>query len=283
MPTRQSVQIPIQPWFMDHHFNGKTIFPAVETMLLLAGIAKNIRPDIHPEGMSGAGFSRLLEIPKRVPEVSALVEYSDDGETLCLKLLSRIQFKKMSRIMEHAEICFSTRPQPLSPVPQLAPTSGGFHIDAERIYRELVPFGPTYRSLVGKLHISNKAAWGMLQAPVLTRQQAMEKELGSPFPLDGAMHAACVLGQCVADFVPFPVAFASRYIHIPTRAGRQYQTTVVPVSRTENELVFDLSIFDTSGQPCETVKGLRMRDVSGGTITPPENLSRPAVFPQSRD
>ncbi len=281
MSTRQSLQIPIQPWFRDHHFNGKTIFPAVETMLLLATIAKKIRPDIYPGTMKRAGFSRLLEIPKDATEISALVEYDDDTDTLCLKLLSKLQFKRMSRVKEHAEICFSPRPEPLSPVEQLTATSGVLHLDAESIYKELVPFGPTYRSLVGELHISDRAAWGTLQAPVLARQQEMEEELGSPFPLDGAMHAACVLGQCAADFVPFPVAFASRYINQPTRAGKQYHTTVVPVSRTENELVFDLSIFDTSGQPCETVKGLRMRDVSGGAIKPPEHLPRLAVFPQS--
>jgi hypothetical protein len=33
--------------------------------------------------------------------------------------------------------------------------------------------------------------------------------------------------------------------------------------RTEDELVFDLDIFDQAGQVYETVTGVRMRDVSG--------------------
>ena len=283
MATRISVNIPIQPWFKDHHLNGKVIFPAVETMLLLAGIAKEIRPGIHPESMTGASFSKFLEIPERTAEFPALVEYDDGDDTLCLRLLSKIQLKTMSRIKKHAEICFRTHSEAPSPVEQVVEKQSEFSIDAETIYRELVPFGPAYHSLTGKLHISNSGAWGTLQAPDSTTQQKIAKEIGSVFPLDGAMHAACVLGQCIADFVPFPVGFSQRYIHKPTRPGQQYNTTVIPLSRTENELIFDLSIFDTAGQPCETVKGLRMRDVSGGTITPPKNLPRPAVFPPKHD
>ncbi len=280
MAPRIPIQIPIQPWFRDHHFNGKVIFPAVETMLLLAGFAKKIRPDIHPGSMSKARFSKLLEIPEKTEELPALVEYDKEDDTLRLRLFSKIQLKTMSRVKEHAEICFSTHPEPLSPVEQDRTNDTEFSIDTERIYRELVPFGPTYRSLTGDLHISAKAAWGTLQAPDLPTRQKMEKEIGSPFPLDGAMHAACVLGQCITDFVPFPIGFSQRYIHKPTRPGEHYDTTIVPVSRTEHELLFDLSIFETTGQPCETVKGLRMRDVSGGAVTPPKDLPRPAIFPR---
>ena len=283
MVTRIPIQIPIQPWFRDHHFNGKGIFPAVETMLLLASFAKEIRPDIHPGSMSEASFSKLLEIPEKTEELPALVEYDERDDILRLRLLSKIQLKTMSRIKEHAEISFSTHPEPLSPADQSTEKDAEFSIDAERIYRELVPFGPTYRSLTGSLYISSSAAWGTLQAPDLPTRQKMAQEIGSPFPLDGAMHAACVLGQCIADFVPFPVGFTRRCIHKPTRPGEYYHTTVISVSRTENELLFDLSIFDTAGQACETVKGLRMRDVSGGAVTPPKDLPRPAAFPPKHD
>ena len=93
------------------------------------------------------------------------------------------------------------------------------------------------------------------------------------------MHAACVLGQCVADFVPFPVGFAGRCIHSPTVAGGKYRCTVELLSQTENELLFDLSIFRESGEPCETIKGLRMRDVTGGMIKPAADLPRITAFP----
>ncbi len=284
MSSRLSITIPIQPWFRDHHFNGRTIFPAVESMRLLAGIAKVIQPDIHPESMTRARFLKFLELPEGVTEIATLVEHDGDGETLCLRLLSKIKFKKMSRIREHAEIHFRVHPElSPSPVKQRTAKRSEFSIDAERIYRELIPFGPAYRSLTGKLHMSNRAAWATLLAPDLPTQQNATQEIGSVFPFDGAMHAACIFGQCVTDFVPFPVGFSKRSIHTPTRPGEQYTTTVIPLSRTENEIIFNLSIFDTAGQPCETVTGLRMRDVSGGTLTPPENLPRPAVFPPKHD
>ena len=281
MASRKEITIPVQPWFRDHHFNGIVIFPAVEIMLLLASIASKKNAAIHPETMTRASFSKFLEIPEKTTELSALVEYEENGDDLCVRLLSRIQFKKISRIKKHAEITFSTHSfKKHSAGKQEKAKKADISIDAEQIYRELVPFGPTYRSLSGKLHISNKAALGTLQSPVLPQQQRMEKKLGSPFPLDGAMHAACVLGQCISDFVPFPVGFSRRHIHKPTRPGKSYNTVVTPVSQTKDELLFDVSIFDSAGTVCETVTGLRMRDISGGTIRPPEELPRLTFSPQ---
>jgi hypothetical protein len=41
------------------------------------------------------------------------------------------------------------------------------------------------------------------------------------------------------------------------------------LSRTKDELLFDLRIFDDQGHIFESVTGIRMRDVSGGKIKPP--------------
>jgi len=283
MSCRQSVQIPIQPWFKDHRFNGQTVFPAVESMLLLAGVAKELRPDMQIRLMSRASFSKFLVIPEEATELSVLVENDIDAEenSLCLRLLSKIQLKKMSRIKEHAAICFPAHSQDIEAITPIRATGDDIGITTERIYQELVPFGPSYRSLTGTLQISERGASGTLQAPRLTPRHKMEKETGSPFPLDGAMHAACVLGQCLTGFVPFPVGFKERFIHKPTQAGEQYATTVIPRTVTQDELLFDLSIFDRAGSPCETVKELRMRDVSRGTIRPPEDLPRLTFSPQS--
>ena len=98
----------------------------------------------------------------------------------------------------------------------------------------------------------------------------VREHLGSPFPLDGAFHAACVLGQRSADFVPFPVGFDRRIILRPKQPGSSYNTRVELLSRTRDELLFDLHIFDDTGQVYERVTGVRMRDVSGGKIKPPE-------------
>jgi hypothetical protein len=78
-----------------------------------------------------------------------------------------------------------------------------------------------------------------------------------------------VLGQRHADFVPFPVGFARRLIARPTQPGGSYLTRVELVSRTRDELVFNLKIFDGRGEEYEAVTGVRMRDVSGGKIKPP--------------
>ncbi len=169
--------------------------------------------------------------------------------------------------------------QAVSPLPLQKREDGDLLIDATKIYHELVPFGPSYRSIIGTLHLRNATAIAGLQAPRLSQKQKMEAIIGSPFPLDGAMHAACVLGQCVAEFVPFPVGFAERYIHKPTVAGTEYSSSVQLVKQTANELLFDLSIFELNGEPCETIKGLRMRDVTGGLIKPAADLPRITAFP----
>lgn len=282
MITRTTVQIPVQPWFKDHHFNGQAIFPAVESMQLLAGVAKEIRADIQITSMTEARFPKLLAIPERATELSVLVEYDEEKEDtgLCLKLLSKVQFKTISRIKEHAQIRFPMQPLETTVLQPFTAQDNDITIGTERIYQELVPFGPTYRSLTGVLHLTGNSACGSLQAPVLNHRHKMERELGSAFPLDGAMHAACVLGQCIADFVPFPVGFETRVIQRPTRPGERYNTTVIVTSKTEDELLFDLSIFDEEGKICETVIGLRMRDVSRGAIRPPDDLPRPAFFQQ---
>ena len=282
MSVRVDVHIPIFPWFRDHSFNGKVIFPAVETMLLLADMAKNVVPDLRPQNMLHARFLKFLEIPAGAKELSVLVECENSGDDLLVRLLSKIQLKKMSRIREHAELCFAKDTQELTPVKQMEIKGAESSIDAARIYNELVLFGPAYRTIIGTLYLSQSGAWTTLQAPDMQKMQKMQKmaaRLGSPFPLDGAMHAACVLGQCLTDFVPFPVAFDQRCIHQPTRAGERYTSTVVLQSQKEHELIFDLSIFDMKGDACETIKGLRMRDVSAGTIKAAADLPKLTAFP----
>ena len=266
MSSRLDIRIPVRPWFFDHHFYGKTIFPAVETMLLLAGCAKELAPEIEPRNMFRAQFAKFLEIPPGAEELPVLVEYEQAGDEICLKLLSRTRFKKMSRIKEHGTIHFSSFFQEPEPV-RIEKKEMDMSVRADRIYKELIPFGPAYSSIKGELLLSKNSSLATVQA-LETEQQPMEEIIGSPFPLDGAMHAACVLGQRIVDYVPFPVAFAQRFVHKPTRAGATYSVHVSLASQEEQELVFDLSLYDSSGIACETVQGLRMRDVSGGMVKP---------------
>jgi hypothetical protein len=68
------------------------------------------------------------------------------------------------------------------------------------------------------------------------------------------------------------VGFDRRIISRPTQPGGSYRTRVQLLSRTNDELLFDLQIFDDQGHIFESVTGIRMRDVSGGKIKPPEWL-----------
>lgn len=270
---RTSVEIPVRPWFADHCFNGKVVLPAVETMLLLAGEVAGSFPELDIRVMEGVRFGRFLELPPEGNVVSALVEWKklEDG-ALGVKLLSRVRLKSMTRLQEHGEIHFSpVRPERRASLaaPDSAPDAG-VRISARRVYQELVPFGLGYHTLQDELILGATSVRGILQAPAFGGNDAIAEKAGSPFPLDGAFHAACVLGQRSVNFVPFPVGFARRVIVKPTRPGARYGVWVEQRTRTHEELVFDLSITDERHEACESVTGLRMRDVSGGTIRPPE-------------
>lgn len=273
---RAPVAIAVQPWFADHCFNGKTVLPAVETMLLLAAGVVEAHPDIDIRVMENVRFARFLEIPEGSASVEALIECERKANgSILAKLLSRRQCTGMTRLQEHGEILFSPAQASRSHAPGIAPETpadDAITIPAELVYRELVPFGPRYHTLRDVLHLSGQSAWGTLKAPALPAPESKGKSLGSPFPLDGAFHAACVLGQRSVDFVPFPVGFARRVITRPTQPGGSYCTRVALLSLTQDELVFDLGIFDSQGQVYESVTGVRMRDVSGGRIKPPDWL-----------
>ena len=265
---RTPVNIVIQPWFQEHCFGGKAVLPAVETMLLLASQVAASYPEINIRVMEKVRFAKFLEIPSGTTTLPALVECAvvTDGRVQA-RLLSRLQFKAMSRIKEHGDIFFSSAGTENQPVPDIdpAPLSGLVtKVNVEQLYRELVPFGPNYQTLQETLYLSEHGAWGKLKAPQLPPLDSVQEMIGSPFPLDGALHAASVLGQQMVDFVPFPVGFDRRTIFRPTQPGSCYITRVIPVSRTNDELTFDLGIFDNGGQVHEMVTGVRMRDVSRG-------------------
>jgi hypothetical protein len=268
MNNRLPVTIPVQSWFKDHSFNGKTVLAAVETMILLAAESLKRYPDIDIRVMEDALFPKFLEVPQQQESLGALIEYeerSDGG--LQSKLLSQVQVGKMRRIKNHGEITFQRSRQSASQIEEIEfvhterPTQ---KITSEYIYQKLVPFGPQYHTLQGKLKLSDHGAWGKLRAPQHPFTNPVQKIIGSPFPFDGAMHAACVLGQQFVDYPPFPVGFRKRTIAKPTLPGAEYVVKVVPVSHSADEQVFDLGIFNVAGEVFETLRGLRMRDVRKG-------------------
>ncbi len=265
MDNRIPVTIPIQEWYKDHCFGGKTVFAAVETMIVLAAGAQQRRPDLNVCVLKDCRFAKFLEIPTDVSEIDALIEYSEDDEgRLQAKLLSQLQIGTMRRLKEHGELSFSSSPSFPASLPDLyeKPTSKPLkEIDAGIVYRDLVPFGPSYHSLQESLYLYERRAWGTLQAPKMPFTNPIQQKLGSPFPLDGAMHAACVLGQQYVDYAPFPTGFNKRIVFKPTQPEASYRTGVEMVSFTEGEQIYNLAIYDNEGDIHEAVLGLHMRDV----------------------
>jgi len=273
---RIEISIPVRPWYKDHCFGGRVILAAVEAMQLLAATVKAAYPQLDVRNMQAGRFAKLLEIPPDAARLDAVVELErgEKGE-VCARLLTRTQLKTMTRMTTHCELTFAAEAAHDKGAENGAAgpcTDAGMEVTAEEVYRDLVPFGPAYRTLQDRLFLDAESAWGTLWAPEL--EQSATHPLGSPFPLDGAMHAACVHGQRLVDFVPFPVGFAERQITKPTRAGERYRTQVHLHARTAEELVYNLRIFDQEEQVRETIKGLRMRDVSGGRIKPPAWIQR---------
>ena len=263
----------VQPWFRDHAVGGKIVLPAVETMLLLAAECRKVQPEADIATMEDVRFGKFLEIPETAANVDILVEYAatDDGR-IQTKLLSHKQLATMTRIKEHGEVFFPARgatirqeiPAEVDPTP---PSGTVKKISVDHIYLHMVPFGKCYQTLQGTLLLSESLAWGHLLAPELPCTYPGATLLGSPFPLDGALHAACVLGQQFVDFPPFPVGFAKRTILRPTQAGASYTTRVKLTSLADAELVFDLQVFDRHGQLYESVSEVRMRDVRRALTT----------------
>jgi len=273
---RTPITIAVRPWLHDHSVGGRTVLPAVETMLILAAHCATGYPHIDVRIMEDVRFGKFLEIPQAVQEIAGLVESIACGDgRVRVKLLSHVQFKAMARIKEHGEVAFlpssadDQAPKTIDPRPPTNPTS---EISVERLYREMVPFGPSYQTLQGILHLSDRQAWGELLAPELPFADPVQNLLGSPFPLDGALHAACALGQQHVGFIPFPVGFQRRRVVLPTQPGARYRAMVTMTSPPGDELVFDLAIFDDTGQLYETVTGLQMRDV--GSALKNENNQR---------
>ncbi len=100
--------------------------------------------------------------------------------------------------------------------------------------------------------------------------EADDQLLGSPFPLDAVMHAACVWGQRFAGIVAFPVGWDERRICRKTKKAKDYLARVVPLTVAEDEVTFNAWIYDAHEEICEVISGMKMKDVLRGRLRPPE-------------
>ena len=271
---RHHCDIEVYPYLRDHHLEGKIILPAVEALIVLSRAVKINYPQININCLQKARFSRLLSISpdtKRQP-IFVEIENSGDGGTIA-SLLSSIKSKSstISRKVEHASVEFPAT----DPTAYLPPSfctvkklkGSCISVPSAAIYRELVPFGEAYHNIIGDLSVSTEGAQAYISGG---NHEADESLLGSPFPFDAVLHAACVWGQRFAGIVSFPVGFGKRVIYQKTKKRKDYLGRVVPVSVSKESLIFDAWIYNLDDVMCESISGIHMRDVSQGRLRPPQ-------------
>ncbi|HVP78214.1 MAG TPA: polyketide synthase dehydratase domain-containing protein [Thermodesulfobacteriota bacterium] len=271
--TRYPSVIQVSPYFRDHHLEGRAILPAVESLIALARVVKLHFPQAPIACLLRASFPRFLSIPPDAQRLAVSVDLEPgEAHRITAVLLTSVKSKTsaVSRALEHARVEFTTDDSPVCPaVPSrvLEKLEGKcIRVPAAAIYRELVPFGTAYQNILGDLAVSPDGALAHLSGG---NYEADENVLGSPFPLDAAMHAACVWGQRFSGRVPFPTGFEKRLICQKTKKGGRYLGRVVPVKVDQESLMFDAWIYDLDGVLYEAVSGLQMRDVSQGRLHPP--------------
>jgi len=263
--------IPVHPYLRDHHFESKIILPAVEELQRLAASARAYRPDADVKCMRSARFDRFLNIEKDADIIEACneLEVYESGRILSrLITIDRIR-GTMTRTKMHTVVSFAAEGEHFTGMPMdttSAVEGFPYKISSEKLYSDLVPFGPSYQNVRGDVLLSESGATAKVYAAI---NQAPSEPLGSPFPLDGALHIACVWGQRYYNIVAFPGGFEERIIIKPTVPGETYHCRVSPVAVTGESLLFDIWIHDVSGDLREEIRGVIMKDVSGGRVKPP--------------
>jgi hypothetical protein len=265
--------IELYPYLQDHHIEGKVILPAVEVLIVLAWVVKINFPRVNISCLLDARFSRFLSIlpDTRRREVFVDIETANDGVVASLITSVKSKTGTINRTVEHVRVKFAAADSTPSFVPLFRVVNklkgNCISVPSTTIYRELVPFGTAYQNIVGDLSVSPEGALAYLSGG---GYEANEDLLGSPFPLDAAMHAACVWGQRFTDIVSFPSGFEKRIIYQKTKKGSAYLGRVVPVNVNRESLIFDAWIYDLDGIMCESISGIQMRDVSQGRLRPPQ-------------
>jgi len=268
-------------YLQDHAFHGQAVLPAVETMQLLAASTKECLPHGDVSLITNARFDKFLPIApidrERWIEVYHDLEIHQDG-TVGSRLMIRGRSPKtaITRLVTHAALQFGGEREDDSPLPiDLVSALEGIcvAVPPDRLYQELVPFGPAFHNAAAPLFVSENGAIGNLHGGATDDPSG---PLGSPFPLDAAFHLASVWVQRYHGIVGFPVGFDRRLIYSATKPGESYVCTVLPAQRDGALPRLDIMITDQQGNPREHLTGLEMKDVNGGRIKPPEWISHEA-------
>ena len=274
-PERIPVDISVRPYMRDHVSRGRIVLPAVEAMQLLAGAAACLQPGLDVLGMAGSTFRKFLVIDPADEKIAAFARVEAvSADAVTLALMTRQPLKSgFSRNHEHARLRFGSpaadalnTAEPLE-IPDGEPDGEpDMQVAADRVYAELVPFGPAYQNIAGSLRLYADCAAAEVRAADYPQSAG---PLGSPFPLDAAFHAACVWCQRYQGFVGFPVGFDRRVIRQRTCPGETYSARAFPVTVDQGRCLFDIWLSQPENGAFEVIHGVRMQDVSGGGVRPP--------------
>jgi hypothetical protein len=266
-PVVLPVALPDVPDLADHAIAGRGIVPAVWLIeLLVKTVAEHERWPIPlplPLTVAEVAFPRFLPAPD-LPRCSLEVALARTEHGLRAALRSSLALPNgMRRTREHAQMTFAAEAAepPLPP----APPACDFEVAAERIYRELITFGPRYCNLRDTVRLGPAGGTAIVCSPGPAPE--LPPLAGCPYLVDSAMHLACVWGQRHAGTTAYPTGFARRVLARPTPSGER-RCTVVPRAVEPRQLVFDLWLCDDRGTVCDTIVGLSMSPIAGGTPPP---------------
>ena len=275
-PRRMPLAIPNPGWLQDHRFLGQAVLPGVWALEQLARTVGRAFPEVALTCCTTVRFEKFLTLPPDIEEIDAVVDLAplSDGLVEAVLLTRHVAPKSgIARMKPHARACFGlTGPAdhdwPPEPLP-IDSQRAVCEVAAERLYAEMVPFGDAFQNIIAPVRLEAGGARTRVSGGRLADEGA-SLQLGSPFPLDAAFHAACAWAQRFRGIVAFPVALQQRLIRRPTRFGQGYEADIRFREEQDENLLFDLDLRDHDGRLYEIVRGLGMRDVSGGRLQPPD-------------
>jgi hypothetical protein len=296
------LSISIPAYLRDHRYEGRVVLPAAEALQILAGSLPEDLPCYDPLLQEGGEFSRLLYLDPGADTLNVFHEIAASPDGCRQSRLTTFRSGRQTRLnrrMTHVSVVFATIENavagreygPMDHSGERSPTQFSrkrgedpeyeadsahaeeaglngpmFTFSCERLYSDLVPFGPAYHNVVSDIDLTEIGARAAVSGG---NHLEASGSLGSPFPFDAAMHVACAWGQRYRNVVAFPVGFDRREILLPTSAGETYFCRVFPLLEEGTVLRFDIRLFGEDHRPVEVIQGLKMRDISGGRLKPP--------------
>jgi len=264
--VRLPIKIDIEPYLRDHKVQDKVVFPAVESMQVLTANIIASYPNINVRALKNIKFGKFLYIPSQDASIEVFAEFENKKSQIVSRLITRKISPTigLARKIEHAVMTVDKNyqePRPINTFNSVESQKDYLEVPAEKIYGELVPFGPSYHNIIGSIRLSETGADATIRSPDFP---TLTGPLGSPFPLDAAFHAACVWGQKYSDIIGFPVAIKKRLIFLTTQPGGTYYSRLMPVHVDTETISFNLWIYDANRELYEAIEGLMMRNVYTG-------------------